>query len=200
MAIKHVIDCCLDILSIYHEYSVDFQQLHRPQSAKTSTSNHLNVNGGNNSSVNIVGVSANELEDLEGYKLSLHIGLAAGDVDNVIIGLPGERMDYTIAGPPLQEIGDLLKVANGGELSLPTRLWEVFESEYPIFIRGRCKDTGSGISVITKLDGQASFNPGFTMPTTRNGRRSSLVPLPSSVFFIRGASCFQTICECEFGA
>ncbi|KAJ3219898.1 Adenylate cyclase type 10 [Dinochytrium kinnereticum] len=185
MAIK--VDCCLDILSIYHEYSVDFQQLHRPTSTKTSGSNHTsNHLTGNNSSVHIVSYQ-NELEDLEGYKLSLHIGITAGVVDNIIIGLPGERMDYTIAGPALTEIGDLLKAAKGGELSLPTRLWKAFESDYPIFIRGRIKhDTTAGISVITKCEGQTSFNPGITMPTTRSGRRSSLVPLPSSV--VRNAS------------
>ncbi|KAJ3109861.1 hypothetical protein HDU97_000091 [Phlyctochytrium planicorne] len=172
-AVKHVIDCCLDILSIYHEYSVDFQTLHRPASAKNSSSNTPGSKGqiGNSSSANLgIGIGKDDLKDLEGYKLSLHIGIVAGVVD------------YLIAGPPLAAIGDLLNAAKSGELSLPTSLWEAFEAEFPIFIRGKAKHLPTGgITVITKSDGQNTFNPGITMPTTRSGRRSSLVPLPSSV-------------------
>ncbi|KAJ3189602.1 hypothetical protein HK101_008856 [Irineochytrium annulatum] len=161
-ALKHVIDCCLDILSLYHEYLANFQ--------------NVVINAPNGK------VKAGDLKDLDGYKLALHISMSAGTIQNVIIGNASQRMDYVIAGAPIAEMGTLLKAAGGGELSLPTRLWTLFETEYPVFIRGRVRHLDDGdLTVISKLSGQVTFNPGYTMPTTRLGRRSSLAPLPNTV-------------------
>ncbi|KAJ3100523.1 hypothetical protein HDU97_002159 [Phlyctochytrium planicorne] len=46
------------------------------------------------------------------YRLDLHIGITYGDVQNVIIGNPEQRMDYFIAGNCLNSIGNLLAEAS----------------------------------------------------------------------------------------
>ncbi|KAJ3414001.1 hypothetical protein HDV05_007208 [Chytridiales sp. JEL 0842] len=165
-AIKHVIDCCLDILAIYHDYSVNFQtQNQQFGSQRHNSAGRKSFVGG-------------DLSDLEGYKLSLHIGMTAGMMDNVIVGLPGERLDYAVNGPALHSLGDILKAAGPGELALPYSLWQAMIDEFPIFIRGKV-NCQRDVAVISK--GDSSFTPGFTLPTTKLGRRASLAPLPTSV-------------------
>jgi hypothetical protein len=52
-------------------------------------------------------------------------------------------------------------------------------NEFPIFIRGKVTKMGD-VAVISKGD-SSSFTPGYTLPTSKMGRRASLAPLPTSV-------------------
>ncbi|KAJ3334025.1 hypothetical protein HDU76_013100 [Blyttiomyces sp. JEL0837] len=166
-AVKHVMDCCLDILSLYHDYSVNF--------GNSATSQRASVATGNGH----VPAQKVDYRDLDGYKLSLHIAMNAGVLDNVILGYPDQRLDYSVAGPVVTEIGRILNAAGPGELALPKSLWDSMSQTFPLFLRGKVteKDT---VTIISKLGESQSFTPGYTLPT-RGGRRSSLVPLPSSV-------------------
>ncbi|KAJ3410446.1 hypothetical protein HDV05_003733 [Chytridiales sp. JEL 0842] len=58
--------------------------------------------------------------------LEIHVAVVSGSVEHVVMGLPHQRMDYTIHGDCMSELGPILDGTKRGELGLSTALTSFF--------------------------------------------------------------------------
>ncbi|KAJ3334016.1 Adenylate cyclase type 10, partial [Blyttiomyces sp. JEL0837] len=64
-------------------------------------------------------------------RLSVHIAIVGGDLNHVIMGIPEERLDYSICGACMSKIGDILDGTKSGELGLDVDLWKLINPSIP---------------------------------------------------------------------
>ncbi|KAJ3161838.1 hypothetical protein HK101_000787 [Irineochytrium annulatum] len=71
--------------------------------------------------------ASNAGSKLTSFVLELHIALSGGDLQHVVIGVPGERCDYFVYGDCMNEIGAALDLARPGELSIAQEGWDIID-------------------------------------------------------------------------
>ncbi|KAJ3332272.1 hypothetical protein HDU76_000761 [Blyttiomyces sp. JEL0837] len=55
--------------------------------------------------------------------LYLHVAVTAGSIARVVMGNPSERLDYSINGAPLSNLGTILDGTKAGELGIDNAIW-----------------------------------------------------------------------------
>ncbi|KAJ3321355.1 hypothetical protein HDU76_014117 [Blyttiomyces sp. JEL0837] len=108
--------CCLTILSECSEYEISLDQV-RSIGRKLSLRSEQQEP-----------VLADEIDDL---KLYLHVAMTVGRTQRVIMGLPSERLDYSISGSHLPILGTIMDGTKAGELGIDIRLWSLVFSHSP---------------------------------------------------------------------
>ncbi|KAJ3159021.1 hypothetical protein HK101_001156, partial [Irineochytrium annulatum] len=92
--------------------------------------------------------AANDFECMSGTKrlltkgtckLTLHVAVTAGEVDHVIVRVPGQRMDYFINGPCLNLFGEMMDHAKSGELAIDATAW-AFLRRVDLYPRSNAND------------------------------------------------------------
>ncbi|KAJ3101930.1 hypothetical protein HDU97_000971 [Phlyctochytrium planicorne] len=63
------------------------------------------------------------LEQNGSYRMTLHVAVAAGPVEHVILGNIKGRMDYVVNGECLHELGLIIDEAKSGELGVSLQVW-----------------------------------------------------------------------------
>ncbi|KAJ3108046.1 Adenylate cyclase type 10 [Phlyctochytrium bullatum] len=77
--------------------------------------------------------------------LNLHLGITAGTVTRVVVGLPAVRLDYFIVGESLKDLGVLLDKASAGYIGISERIMKRFE--YAL------DDVHEGDQLVVNIDG-----------------------------------------------
>ncbi|KAJ3101931.1 hypothetical protein HDU97_000972 [Phlyctochytrium planicorne] len=75
--------------------------------------------------------SSKQQEPSESYKMTLHVAVAAGPVQHVIMGSINGRMDYVVNGKCLHELGIIIDEAKSGELGISTLVWTTLSQTFP---------------------------------------------------------------------
>ncbi|KAJ3414708.1 hypothetical protein HDV05_006145 [Chytridiales sp. JEL 0842] len=68
--------------------------------------------------------STQNLSESKAVTLPIHVALTASEIFHVIIGDPDVRMDYSINGSSLHQLGDILDATKPGELGLSNEVFE----------------------------------------------------------------------------
>ncbi|KAJ3289526.1 Adenylate cyclase type 10, partial [Blyttiomyces sp. JEL0837] len=64
--------------------------------------------------------------------LYLHIALTAGKMSRVVMGLPSERLDYSVYGPQLSILGKILDGTSPGELGIDNNVWAILFENHTV--------------------------------------------------------------------
>ncbi|KAJ3327818.1 hypothetical protein HDU76_011073 [Blyttiomyces sp. JEL0837] len=98
--------CCLRILSEYSEFEVSFDDI------------------ADSTSGNILRRRSLKNDDSGKILLHLHLAMTSGDMSRVIMGIPSERLDYSVSGSRLLMLGNILEGTKSGELGIDENIWK----------------------------------------------------------------------------
>ncbi|KAJ3100688.1 hypothetical protein HDU96_010247 [Phlyctochytrium bullatum] len=112
--------------------------------------------------------------------LSLHLGITAGPVNRVVIGVPALRLDYFVVGDCMKDLGGLLDEASAGEIAVSNRVINTLHDT--IGENDLATDTPSAPPAMPNILSEdplhaAFINQAFLFRLEANFRRRSSLPL-----------------------
>ncbi|KAJ3410223.1 Adenylate cyclase type 10 [Chytridiales sp. JEL 0842] len=75
--------------------------------------------------------------------LRMHMALAAGDISRLVIGIPEERLDYSVFGDPMKNLGEILDNTKAGELGMNGVMYKLCQSFVKVSDSMRTLSSGS---------------------------------------------------------
>eukprot|EP00930_Biecheleria_cincta_P059417 TRINITY_DN4515_c0_g1_i5.p1 TRINITY_DN4515_c0_g1~~TRINITY_DN4515_c0_g1_i5.p1 ORF type:complete len:1061 (-),score=178.45 TRINITY_DN4515_c0_g1_i5:334-3474(-) len=108
---------------------------------------------------------------IDGVFLCLHIGVGCGDVHILQVGgaVPPEthvpRLEYFIAGPPLEQIAEAEPLAKNGETCLSPQAWKHVKS---CVMEGETPELRPEFHLLTRMDEQQ-----YTFPTVKHAAQEN---------------------------
>ncbi|KAJ3333801.1 hypothetical protein HDU76_003278 [Blyttiomyces sp. JEL0837] len=124
--------CCLHILNECSEFEVDLGEFGKgldisSQVNQSATSNNYVSDTWESSDRRVMSLKRQKSvrhRDHEKTMLYLHLALTAGTTSRVVMGIPSERLDYSISGDHLSILGTILEGTSQGELGIDNNIWK----------------------------------------------------------------------------
>ncbi|KAJ3416356.1 hypothetical protein HDV05_001924 [Chytridiales sp. JEL 0842] len=114
-------------------------------------------------------------------KLDIHVALSAGTISHVILGIVEERMDYCVHGC-LEEIGNVLCAAQGGELGLSENTFTYLSNNVRYHCRKVANLQPAGHSIIPQRAVNALFDSLFrALHADQRPTKNTGFPIPGGI-------------------
>ncbi|TPX71856.1 hypothetical protein SpCBS45565_g00949 [Spizellomyces sp. 'palustris'] len=119
--------CCCEILQAFRNYTVKIPE-HFPEDRAKSEASLLSTfssHTGRESPYHEPGFRRERREKYIPFALKIHMGLGCGEFSALHVGRAGERVEYFLAGPSVEDAMAILPFTRSGEVGMSAACWNL---------------------------------------------------------------------------